>query len=260
MKAGLHKDWSGETDSFFCCHGTMVQANAALNRGIYYEEDEEIFICQYFDSELQTKIGEDDITITQKQDNMSGSIMKSSNTAGSQEVNEITTLHENMPKYKKYDFTVQTSAVKAFTIHYRIPEWIMSEAIVYVNGSVYGKTSDTSHFYKINREWKNGDTISILLPIGIRFIPLPDDNEIGAFRFGPEVLAGICDSERLLYVDNDDIASEITMENEREWGKWRFFFKAVNQNPVIQLRRIRDIGYEPFQIYFKIKRTCKNGL
>ena len=260
MKAGLHKDWSGETDSFFCCHGTMVQANAALNRGIYYQEDEEIYVCQYFDSELQAKIGEDDITITQKQDNLSGSMLKSSNTAGSQEVNEITSLHENMPNYKKYDFVVQTSMLKAFTINYRIPEWIMSEAIIYVNGSVYGKTSDTSHFYQINREWKDGDTISILLPIGIRFIPLPDDNEIGAFRFGPEVLAGICDAERLLYIDNDDIASEIRMENEREWGKWRFFFKTVNQNPVIQLRRIRDIGYEPFQIYFKIKRTYKNEL
>ena len=28
MKAGLHKAWSGKTDSFFCRHGTMVQANA----------------------------------------------------------------------------------------------------------------------------------------------------------------------------------------------------------------------------------------
>jgi DUF1680 family protein len=236
----------------------MVQANAALNRGIYYEEDEEIYVCQYFDSELQTKMGEDDITIIQTQDNMSGSMMKSSNTAGSQEVNEITALHENMPQYRKYDFVVQVSEVKTFTINYRIPEWIMSEAIIYVNDMVHGKTSNTHDFYKIKREWKDGDTISILLPIGIRFIPLPDDDEIGAFRFGPEVLAGICDTERLLYVDSDDITSEIVMENEREWGKWRFFFKTVNQNPVIQLRRIRDIGYEPFQIYFKIKKTCKN--
>jgi DUF1680 family protein len=251
MKAGLHKDWRGETDSFFCCHGTMVQANAALNRGIYYKDKEDLYVCQYFDSELKTKIDEVDITIIQKQDKMSGSLMNSSNTAGNQVVNKTTALHENMPRYRKHDFVIGTSDLKKFTISYRIPEWIMSEAIIYINGSVHGKTADKGRFYEIEREWKDGDTVSIILPIGICFIPLPDDNEIGAFRYGPEVLAGICDTERLLFIENNDIASEIIMENEREWGSWRYFFKTVNQNPVIQLRRIRDIGFEPFQVYFK---------
>lgn len=254
MMAGLHKDWSGETDSFFCCHGTMVQANAALNRGIYYKDNDEIFICQYFESELNTNIGEDEITIIQKQDKMSGSMMNSSNTAGMHEVNEITAIHENVPNYRKYDFIVRSSATKTFTINLRIPDWIMSEAIIYVNSSVDGKTTDSSKFYKINREWKDGDTISLILPIGIRFIPLPDDEEIGAFRFGPDVLAGICDTERLLFIENDDVTSEIVMENEREWGNWRYFFKTKNQNPVIQFRRLRDIGYEPYQVYFRIKK------
>lgn len=254
MKAGLHKDWSGETDSFFCCHGTMVQANAALNRGIYYMEQEELYICQYFDSELQTKIGETDITIIQRQDPMSGSTMSSSDTSGSQEVNEITAKHETMPGYRKYDLTIKISATKTFTLCYRIPEWIMSEAIIYINGSEHDRTKDYSHFYKINRHWQDGDTVSIILPIGIRFIPLPDDETVGAFRFGPEALAGICEAERLLYIENEDIASEIAIENVREWGRWRYFFKTVNQDPAIQFRRIRDIGYEPYQMYFKIKR------
>ncbi|WP_273388202.1 beta-L-arabinofuranosidase domain-containing protein [Cohnella zeiphila] len=44
MKAGLRKDWSSETDSFFCCHGTIVQANAAWNRGIYYLDGDGIYV------------------------------------------------------------------------------------------------------------------------------------------------------------------------------------------------------------------------
>ncbi len=254
MKAGLHKDWSGETDSFFCCHGTMVQANAALNRGIYYQDNDDIFVCQYFASELQTNIGGEDIAILGKEDKMSGSLMDSSNTSGSQEMNDEAILHENMPNYKKIDYIVKSTTVKTFTMKYRIPEWIMSEAIIYVNGSVHGTTSDVSHFYSIKRDWKDGDVVTILLPIGLRFIPLPDDNEMGAFRYGPEVLAGICTEERLLYVNSNDITSEIMIENEREWGKWRYFFKTVNQDPVIELRRIREIGYEPYQIYFQLKR------
>ena len=254
MKAGLHKDWSKETDSFFCCHGTMVQANAALNRSIYYQDNDTIYVAQYLSSELSTKIKDEKITITQKQDFMSGSMLTSSNTAGYQTLNETTAFHENMPDYVKYDITIQRSASSNFTLAFRIPEWVMSEAVIYVNEELHGKSKDNLHFYKISQEWKDGDKVSILLPIGICFIPLPDDNSMGAFRYGPEVLAGICEEERILYSENDDISSEVMMENEREWGSWRYFFKTVNQNPAIELRRIRDIGYEPFQIYFKVKK------
>ncbi len=254
MKAGLRKDWSKETDSFFCCHGTMVQANAALNRGMYYQEEETIYIAQYFNSEMSAVINGEEIKIIQNQDIMSGSMLTSSNTAGYQAVNEITARHENMPDYKKFDFVIKVESPMVFILAYRIPEWVMADAVIYINDELFGKSADCCHFYKISREWKEGDKVSIILPIGIRFIPLPDDNRIGAFRYGPEVLAGICEEERVLYPEGDDIASEIAMENEREWGSWRYFFKAENQNPVIQLRRIRDIGYEPFQIYFKVKK------
>ncbi len=185
---------------------------------------------------------------------MSGSYLDSSNTAGYQEINEITAIHENIPDYRKYDFIVQTSSPKSFSINLRIPEWIKSEASIYVNGKLHGKTSDKNTFYRIQRQWGAGDMISIILPIGIDFITLPDDERIGAFRYGPDVLAGICEQERILFVDNDDIASEIIMENERQWGEWRYFFKTVNQDPAIEFRRIRDIGYEPYQIYFNIRK------
>ncbi len=257
MKAGLHKDWSGETDSFFCCHGTMVQANAAYNRNIYYQDKNNIYICQYFNSAMKTEIDSDEIQITQNQDEMSGSMLTSSNTAGFNEINEVTVLHENMPQYRKYDFVITASGSKEFSISFRIPEWIMSGALIYLNDELHGKSMESNVFYTIKRIWREGDRVSIILPIGIRFIPLPDDENIGAFRFGPEVLAGICEAERILYTQNDKIAAEVVIENEREWGSWRYFFKTLNQDPAIQLRRIRDIGYEPFQIYFPVKKLPK---
>ncbi|GIO13226.1 glycosyl hydrolase [Cohnella xylanilytica] len=255
MKAGLRKDWSSETDSFFCCHGTMVQANAAWNRGLYYQDRDGIYVCQYFDSEVKANIGGTPVTIVQSQDRMSGSGMNSSITAGVQGINPMTAIHENMPSYRKYDLNVSLSEPAEFTIYLRIPEWIMSEATIYVNGSLQGKSEDGGRFYAVRRVWQDGDTVSLLLPIGIRFVPLPDDESMGAFRFGPEVLAGICESERILYADLDAAASELEMENEREWGSWRYFFKTANQDPAISFRRLRDIGYEPYQIYFKVKQA-----
>ena len=254
MKAGLRKDWAKETDSFFCCHGTMVQANASLNRAIYYHDKNTVYVAQYLSSEMNTEIDAKQISLVQRQDFMSGSMLTSSNTAGYQSVNEIAASHENMPNYRKHDFVIKSESDLDFTLAFRVPEWIMSEAVFYVNDELHGKSNDSSNFYKITRMWKDGDKVSVILPIGIRFISLPDDNSIGAFRFGPDVLAGICKEERILHLESDDISSEIVMENEREWGSWRYFFKTENQDPVIQLRRIRDIGYEPFQIYFKVKK------
>lgn len=255
MKAGLRKDWSSETDSFFCCHGTMVQANAAWNRGLYYQDRDGIYVCQYFDSEVKANIAGTPVTIVQSQDRMSGSGMNSSITAGVQGINPMTAIHENMPSYRRYDLNVSLSEPTEFTINLRIPEWIMSEATIYVNGELQGKSEDGGCFYAVRRVWQDGDAVSLLLPIGIRFVPLPDDESMGAFRFGPEVLAGICESERILYADLNAAASELEMENEREWGSWRYFFKTANQDPAISFRRLRDIGYEPYQIYFKVKQA-----
>lgn len=254
MKAGLRKDWSSETNSFFCCHGTMVQANAAWNQGLYYMDGDAVYVSQYFDSEATMNVHDAEVRIIQRQDHMSGSLLDSSNTAGYQTINEVTAQHENMPDYRKHDFEVRLSAPTEFSLNFRIPEWIMAEAAIYVNGECVGRAKDSSRFHTVRRTWQDGDKVSVILPVGIRFIPLPDDENMGAFRYGPEVLAGLCEEERILFAETDDIASEIEMENEREWGSWRFFFKTVNQDPVIQLRRIRDIGYEPYQVYFKVKR------
>lgn len=42
----------GERDSFFCCHGTMVQANAAWNHRLYYQEDDHLYVTMYADSQV----------------------------------------------------------------------------------------------------------------------------------------------------------------------------------------------------------------
>jgi len=254
MKAGLRKEWSTETDSFFCCHGTMVQANASLNQGIYYQNKDEIYVSQYFHSELKTKIGSNLLRVKQSQDFMSGSMLDSSDTSGHQTFNEITSTYENMPDYKKYDFKIEVETTQTFTLGLRIPEWIISEASIYLNNELIGKTNNSQAFYKIKREWVNGDIVSILLPIGVHFIPLPDDANTGAFRYGPDVLAGISEHERILYLESDEVSAELVQENEREWGSWRYFFKTKNQDPGIEFRRIRDIGYDPYQTYFTVKR------
>ena len=38
MRAGSRKGWASKTQDFFCCHGSVVQANAAHNQYLYYQD------------------------------------------------------------------------------------------------------------------------------------------------------------------------------------------------------------------------------
>ncbi len=254
MKAGLHKDWAGETDSFFCCHGTMVQANATLDKGLYYQEDGTLYLCQYVDSDVRARIGKTPLSLSLRRDSMSGSPLTSSDIAGQQSLSDVTSTYASMPDFVKYDLTLSLPEPTEFILALRIPEWISGEASIYVNGTLAARTKDSDKFHRLKSAWKNGDTVTILFPIGVTFVPLPDDPSVGAFRYGPYALCGVCAEERILHVKGNP-ADEIERENEREWGAWRYFFRTKHQEPVVTLLRLCDIGYEPMQIYFRVDRS-----
>ena len=256
MKAGSKKDWAGETDSFFCCHGTMVQANAAWNRHIYYLDEDELYVTMYTGSEASFNIGDKAVRVAIRQDHMNGSLMTSSENNALQTVNETARAHANKPDYRKYIINIRADDDVNFALKLRIPDWITRAATVTVNDETPQKITEaeTDKFVSIKRTWKNGDRITVLLPIGLKFITLPDDPETGAFRYGADVLAGITEQERILYIDGDKPEDELSADCEREWGTFRTLYRTENQDPGISFRRLNDIGYEPYQIYFRIKK------
>lgn len=256
MKAASRKKWAGERDSFFCCHGTMVQANADWNRSIYYQENTQIYIAQYFDSTAEFDLNGTTIRISQRQDYMNGMLQKSSVNDGFQSVADGSTASPSKPDFRKHIFTVEMESEKKhlFSLHFRIPEWITEKASIYVNEDLYRSSDDSSVFITIDREWQTGDTVTVLLPIGLQFITLPDDETMGAFRYGPEVLAGICEKERVLTITDDDPVKELSVSHGRQWGDFLTKYQTENQDPGIEFVKLNEIGYEPYQIYFKIRK------
>lgn len=263
MMAPSRKDWAGENDAYFCCHGTMIQANAAWNRMLFYRCDDSdktaIYVTQYANSDSVFYIGGEKVTVSLRQDYLNGSVQNSSVNDAKQTVNETAAAYENKPDFKKYLITVHAPAPATFTLNVRIPDWITREATVLVNDSVFTKTADSAHFVSIGRTWQNGDTVTLLFPIGLRFIPLPDDETMGAFRYGSEVLVGITNTERVLKVCDPDVTKELTAQNERQWGEFRTFYKTEHQDPGIPFVRINDVGYEPYQMYFKVIKEKENN-
>jgi len=254
MKAGSKKDWAGEMDSFFCCHGTMVQANAAWNHRIFYQEEERIYITQYANAKVEVEVNGQKAALSLRQDYMNGSLQNSSENNAKQTINATTTAFASKPDFRKYEITVSTEEPIQLSLALRIPDWITSEAEILVNGEVVKRTMRSDEFVIVQREWNDGDQVVVLLPIGLTFVELPDDKEMGAFRYGADVLAGITEQERILYVEDDDPVHELSADTERQWGDFRTFYKTENQDPGISFCKLNDVGYEPYQLYFKVKK------
>ncbi len=252
LKAASKKDWAGEMDSFFCCHGTMVQANAALNRCIYYQDKEKIYLTQYVDSKAEFDIGGSKVSIEQREDHLNGSVQTSSVNDGAQHIGDINSAYANKPDFKKHVITIHTDEEKELTIKLRIPYWIHKEASVYVKQKLLIATKDTSDFITIQENFSEGDTITVILPIGLRFETLPDDETMGAFCYGPDVLAGVCEQERVLKLNGKDPVEELSVDTERQWGSFQTFYKTETQDPGINFKRLCEVGYEPYQVYFKV--------
>lgn len=253
MKAASRKEWAGERDSFFCCHGTMVQANAAWNHRLYYQEDDHLYVTMYADSQVSFEMQGRKICLTQNQDYMNGSLMTCSENNAKQTINETVSAYANKPDFRKYVFTIHTQEDTPFHLMLRIPDWIREDAMVYINDDLYVKTNNTAKFVAINRVWRNDDKVTVLLPIGLKFIPLPDDASMGAYRYGADVLAGITEKERILKLETEKPEDELSADTERQWGEFRTFYRTENQDPGISFKKLNEIGNEPYQIYFKVK-------
>ena len=254
MKAASRKDWAGEMDSFFCCHGTMVQANAAWNQRLFYQDGDQLFVTQYVNSELRTQVGDIEVKIGVRQDYMNGSLMTSSENNARQTIGDVASVFANKPDFRKYVLTVSCDRDTEFALNLRIPFWIRKAAKVFVNGALFAETAETKQFVSLKRTWKNSDQVTLIFPIGLEFVTLPDDDSMGAFRYGPDVLAGITREERLLFLESDDPTTELSVDTERQWGDFRTFYRTENQDPGINFVKLNEVGYEPYQIYFKVKR------
>lgn len=96
--------------------------------------------------------------------------------------------------------------------------------------------------------------VVVTFPIGLRFITLPDDETMGAYRYGADVLVGITEQERVLRLNGIDPVEEITADTERQWGDFRTFYRTEHQDPGVNLMKINEVGKEAYQMYFKVMK------
>lgn len=245
LDSGSQKIWGTPTETFWCCHGTMVQANSIHDSYIFYTNKDGIYISQYFDSRLECKYNGTGISITQTTDTQAGNCGK---IAGF-DPGEIRT-----PDTMKINIKVDCTIPVKMTLKLRIPWWAGIDSGVVINGKNNGINTGDDRIYKIKKTWHK-DSLSILFKRKLTFEPLPDKNDMSAFMDGPVVLAGICDKAHTMYGDISDPSSMLMPYDERHWSNWMREYRTYDQEHDIRFVPLMNITDQRYTVYFPIREN-----
>jgi uncharacterized protein len=245
LQAGSKKTWGTPTADFWCCHGTLVQAQTLHNRYIYYQADDGITVAQYIPSVLNWTLGGNRITLTQSFDS------QTCNTPAPHQGDDAW----NRPDQWVLNLRVDCDSAAEFALRFRLPEWLAGPARIENDGPAVPITVKQPGFQTVKRTW-NHDKVRIVLPKKLKTSPVPDMPEMVAFLDGPVVLAGLCDEERTLIGDPQNPESILTPDRERQWGEWLFGqYRTKNQDRGIRFIPLYQVTDEAYTVYFPIRKT-----
>ncbi len=232
---GGEKGWGSETKDFFCCHGSLVQAQVRYLEDIYFENNDGLVVSQYIPSTLDWE--HDGKKISFSQDFIANQWNK----------------EFDVPRFKM-EMKVAADQPTDFALQLRLPWWLSEKAIISVNGEPQ-KVTSLHGMHTINRTWGKDDVVMVEFPQRIYTEPLPGSDKV-AFMEGPIVLAGICDNEVALESGKNDPANLLKPEYHQKYvgTHWtQSHYRTTGQPQNIRFVPLYEIGDEKYSIYYPFK-------
>lgn len=161
LKPGHFKTYSTPEDSFWCCVGTGMENHSKYADTIYFHDADSLFVNLFIASELNWR--EKGISLRQE------------------------------TKFPESDTTVlkfKTAKPATFALKIRHPAWAVDGLKISVNGKTQKIESAPESYCTLQREWRDGDTVKIQLPMKLHSEFLPGTTNEIALLYGPIVLAG----------------------------------------------------------------------
>ena len=245
LEAGARKSWGTRTESFWCCHGTLVQAHANHPQQVLYETDEGIHLDQFVGA-----------TATWSWQGTPVRVAVGEGWCGKPDVPGRVDLRlpngpDARPGFAESYAVVTADGPVDFELSLRVPEWVTGDADVVVGGEVVTSKPEGARL-SIRRRWEGETLVEIRLPKTITALPLPDFPETVAFRDGPVLLAGLCGEERRLVGDVGDPASLFTPDNEREFRDWSGRWRTIGQDRGVRFVPLHEVVDEAYTVYFPV--------
>jgi uncharacterized protein len=185
LNPGARKRFSNEDmDGFTCCNGTALESHTKLQDSIYFRsaDSRELYVNLYIPSTLDWK--ERGVTVVQS---------------------------TNFP----YDdsVTLRISGGGAFALKVRVPAWATQGFFVKTNSRKETVEAKPGSYITLQRDWKDGDTVSLRMPFSFRLEPVMDMPNLASIFYGPVLLAvqeeGPLPAWRAVTLDAEDISRSI---------------------------------------------------
>lgn len=247
LKAGSIKKWGTKTHDFWCCHGTMVQAQTMYNSIIYFEEKDKLIVSQYIPSEVLWKHTNSDIIVRQNID------MKSYN-----ELALFDERDESQMSRWSFIFDVKAEKNTEFSLSFRVPEWVEGNPVISINGKPVEYQIEKGYI-NMKRVWGE-DIVTMYFPCTVVTTPLPDIANTYAFMEGPIVLAGICHRDSKLYGNVKKPYEFLIPQYEHMYKifPWKQgAYKTINQEHNFNFLPLYEVTDEKYTIYYNIINRTK---
>ena len=241
LGAGSRKKWGTKTRDFWCCHGTMVQAQTLYPELVWFTDGDKITAAQYIPSEFTAKMNGANVIVSQ--------------TTGMKYYNDQALFDENddgqMSRWL-LKFSVKCDKPVRFTLSLRVPEWAKG-----VELEVNGKNTAApvkDGWLDITADWQN-DSVQVFFPSELRAETLPDMPELMSVVDGPIVLAGIIGSDCGI-TGADKLNEQFMPQMEHTYGTfpWRQnSWRTRNQPQSVMFRPLYEVTDEEYTVYFTKK-------
>lgn len=159
---GVTREYQDMFGGFTCCVGSGMESHALHGDGLYYEDGDKLWVNLYAPSRAQWSAR--GLTL------------------------EVAT---DFPEGEAVAMTLRLQAPQTFTLALRRPAWAGEGFVVAVNDQAVPVTIPPGGGHvEVRREWREGDRVTLTLPMTLRAEPLPDNPGRVALLRGPIVLAG----------------------------------------------------------------------
>lgn len=170
-----YRVYSSPNEGMWCCVGSGMENHGKYNEFIYTHSNDSLFLNLYIASELNWK--EKGIKISQQ---------------------------TQFPFEEKTKLTI-TEGLSHFKLLIRYPSWVKEGALkILLNGKAVTYTFHPSSYVAIDRSWKKGDVVQVILPMHNTIEHLPNVPEYIAIMHGPILLGAKTGTEDLKGLVADD--------------------------------------------------------
>ncbi|TRX01870.1 glycoside hydrolase family 127 protein [Flavobacterium gawalongense] len=171
-----YRVYSEPQQSFWCCVGSGLENHGKYGELIYAHDKQNLYVNLFIPSTLNWK--EKGISLTQ---------------------------NTKFPFEEQSSIMLTLKKPRQFGIKFRYPSWVEDGKMkITVNNKEISITKDLNSYVSIERKWKTGDVISVILPMQNKTEQLPDKSAWVSFLHGPIVLAAVTDTTDLKGLRADD--------------------------------------------------------